>query len=178
MNDFGRLALALALALAGLPAFAAAQDYKVGSIKVSQAWSREVPNGSKVAGAYMTLTNTGAEPDTLIGGSASLAGKFEVHEMSMTDGIMRMRRLDPGLVIKPGETVVLRPGSFHIMLMQLSDLPKMGQPIKGTLVFAKAGKVDIEYKVEPFGTRAPGDGGQAMPKPGVQKKSGSGHAHH
>ena len=161
-----------------LPSLVAAQQFTAGSIKISQVWSREVPPASKVAAGFMTLTNTGSEPDTLVGGSAVLAGKFEVHEMTITEGIMRMRELKPGLVIKPGETVVLKPGSFHIMLMQLSGLPKVGQPIKGTLVFAKAGKVDIEYKVEPFGTRVPGDGGQPLPKASVQKKTGTGHAHH
>ncbi|HEX4891947.1 MAG TPA: copper chaperone PCu(A)C, partial [Hyphomicrobiaceae bacterium] len=62
----------------------------------------------------------------------------------------------PGLVIKPGETVVLRPGSFHLMLMDIKETPVLGKPFKGTLVFEKAGKVDVEFKVEPFGTRTPG----------------------
>jgi len=170
--------VSLALALLAPPGMAVAQDYTIGSIKVGQAWTREVPPASKVAGGFMTITNTGSEPDTLIGGSASLAGKFEVHEMTMANGIMKMRELKPGLIIKPGETVVLKPGSFHVMLMDLKALPKKGSPIKGTLVFAKAGKVEIEYKVEPFGTRVPGDGGQPLPKPGAQKKGGSGHGQH
>ena len=84
---------------------------------------------------------------------------------------MRMRELKPGLVIKPGETVILKPGSFHLMLFDLKERPVVGKPFKGTLVFEKAGKVDIEFKVEPFGTRVPGDGGQAA-------KAGSGHMGH
>lgn len=173
------LSIAVLAALLALTASAAqAQDYTIGSIRISKVWTREVPGGAKVAGAYMTITNTGSAPDTLIGGSASIAGAFEVHEMSMTDGIMRMRQLTPGLVIKPGETVVLKPGAIHIMLMDLKQPPKVGRTISGTLVFEKAGKVDITYKVEPFGTREPGDGGQKLPKSGAPKKhGGSGHGH-
>jgi periplasmic copper chaperone A len=146
----GALALTLTLATGG----ALAQDYTVGSIKISQVWTREVPKGSKVAAGFMTLTNTGKEADTLIGGSSTVAGKFEVHEMKMDDGIMKMRELQPGLVIKPGETVVLKPGSFHIMLLDLKEAPKHGTPVKGTLTFARAGKIDVEYQVAPLGARA------------------------
>jgi periplasmic copper chaperone A len=169
------IALALSAATAGA---ALAQDYMAGSIKVSQVWSREVPPASKVAGGFMTITNTGSEPDTLIGGSVAVAGKFEVHEMTMTDGVMKMRELKPGLVIKPGETVVLKPGSFHVMMMGLKEPLKAGKPIKGTLIFQKAGKIDVTYKVEPFGTKVPGDGGQAIPRAGMDMKGNADHAHH
>ncbi len=167
-----------ALALVAVAGVARAQDYSVGSIKISQAWTREVPPASKVAGGFMTLTNTGTESDTLLGGSLVAAGKLEVHEMAMVGGVMRMRELKPGLVIKPGETVMLKPGSYHVMFLDLKALPKTGTPIKGTLIFEKAGKVEIEYKVEPFGTRVPGDGGQPLPKPGTPKKGSSGHGQH
>jgi copper(I)-binding protein len=151
---------------------ALAQDFAAGAMKVSEVWTREVPPASKVAGGYMTITNTGTEPDTLVGGSVVGAGAFELHRMETVGGVMKMREIKPGLVIKPGETVVLKPGSSHAMLLDLRTLPKVGQPIKGTLIFEKAGKIDIEYKVEPFGTRVPGDGGQPL------KKSRPGHEHH
>jgi copper(I)-binding protein len=167
-----------AAALSVTAGVALAQEFSAGSIRISQVWIREVPPASKVAGGFMTLTNTGSAPDTLIGGSASIAGKFEVHEMAMTGGVMKMRELKPGLVIKPGETVVLKPGSFHIMFLDLKQPPKSGTAIKGTLIFEKAGKVDIDYKVEPFGTRVPGDGGEPMPKPGAKAPGSSGHDKH
>jgi copper(I)-binding protein len=163
--------LTLSLAAGG----ALAQDYTVGSIRISQVWTREVPKGSKVAAGFMTLTNTGKEADTLIGGSSAIAGKLEVHEMKMDDGIMKMRELRPGLVIDPGATVVLRPGSFHIMLLDLKQPPKADTAIKGTLVFAKAGKVEIEYRVEPFGTRIPGDGGMPASRDSGKAKGDSPH---
>jgi copper(I)-binding protein len=152
---------------------ALAQAYVVGAIKISQVWTREVPPASKVAGGYMTITNTGAEPDTLTGGSVVGAGKFEVHEMSMVDGVMKMRQLKPGLVIKPRQTIQLKPGSSHAMFVDLKTLPMVGQTMKGTLIFEKVGKIEIEYKVEPFGTRVPGDGGEPL-----KRNGSSGHEHH
>lgn len=141
--------LAVSLGMSALPALAA--DYSKGSIKISQPWTRVTPSGAQVAGAYMTLTNSGKTTDRLIGGSASIAGRLEVHQMSMTDGVMRMRRLEKGLEIKPGETVVLKPGSYHVMLLGLKEQVQQGKPVKGTLVFEKAGKVEIEYAIAPLG---------------------------
>ena len=162
----------LALQTILIAAPADAEDYTIGKIKISEPWSRVTPPAAKVAGGLMTITNTGTEPDTLVGGSALVAQRFEVHEMAIIDGTMRMRELKPGLVIKPGETVTLKPGSFHVMLMDLTEPLAQNKPVKGTLVFEKAGAIEISYKVEPFGTRVPGDGGQPMPRAG----SGSGAA--
>jgi periplasmic copper chaperone A len=145
--------------------------YTIGALRISQVWTPVPPGGAQAAGGYLTITNTGSEPDTLTGGTAAVAARIEVHEMSMDGGVMRMRELKPGLVIKPGETVMLRPGSFHLMLMDLKEQPVQGRPFKGTLVFEKAGTVDVEYQVEPFGTRTPGTAG----KPGEGSAGHGGH---
>jgi copper(I)-binding protein len=152
-------------------AVAPAQEYSVGAIRISKVWTREVPVGAKVAAGFMTITNTGKEPDTLVGGSIPIAGKFEVHEMSMDRGMMRMRRLDPGLTIRPGETVVLKPGSFHAMFLDVKQGPKRGALVRGTLIFEKAGRIDVDYGVEPIGAREPGTGAAK----GVTKPKGGGH---
>lgn len=134
---------------------ASAQDYSIGKIKVSEVWTRVPPQASKVGGGFMTITNTGTTADTLIGGTASISNSFEVHEMAMINGVMSMRELKPGLAIKPGETVVLKPGSFHVMFIDLKEMPAIDKPVKGTLVFEKAGKLSIEYKVVPMGGSMP-----------------------
>ncbi len=72
--------------------------------------------------------------------------------MSVSDGIMRMRRLEKGLEIAPGTSVELKPGGHHIMFMGLSDGLTAGSTIKGTLVFEKAGTVVVEYRIEPIGS--------------------------
>lgn len=165
--------------LSALPAIA--QDVTIGNLQIKQPWVPAPPNSAQVAGGYVTITNTGKEPDTLVGGSAEIAGRVEIHEMSHEGGMMRMRELKPGLVINPNETVTLRPGGLHLMLIDLKQQPTVGAPFKGTLVFAKAGTVQIEYKVEPFGTRVPGDGGRTPPVKGSgvdpHKGHGSGGKH-
>lgn len=166
-----RLFTLAAAALATVSATVAdAKDYTVGAIKISTPWTRVTPPASTVAGGFMTITNTGTTPDTLVGGTAAISARLEVHEMALDGGIMKMRELKPGLVIKPGETVVLKPGSFHVMFMDLKEPIASGKTFKGSLVFEKAGTIEIEYKIEPFGTREPGDGGQPMPA-GAQKKT-------
>ena len=86
----------------------------------------------------MTITNNGREADRLTGGTLAQAGRFEVHEMTMVDNVMRMRQLAQGLEIKAGATVKLEPGGYHIMGLDLASGYTQGQTIKGTLVFEKS----------------------------------------
>jgi periplasmic copper chaperone A len=150
------LAAAVVAALHGREA--AAADFSIGGIQIGNPWTRATPKGADVAGAYMRLSNKGAAADRLIGGSSPVAGRFEVHHMTVEDGVMKMRPVDGGLEVKPGETVELKPGSFHIMLVGLKQPLEKGQKIKGTLVFEKAGTVEIEYAVEALGASAPPGG--------------------
>ena len=141
----------LAAAFALLASAASAHEYKAGSIEIKHPWARATPKGSEVAGGYMKLINTGTEPDWLIGGTNASAGKFEIHEMSMDGGVMKMRLLPNGIEIKPGQTVELKPGSYHLMFVGLNQPFEKGKRVKGTLQFEKAGKVDVEYSVEAAG---------------------------
>jgi copper(I)-binding protein len=136
-----------------------ATDYKAGSLVIADPWSRATPKGASVAGGYMKITNNGATPDRLIGGSSDAASSFEVHEMSMTEGVAKMRPVQGGLEIKPGQTVELKPGSYHVMFMGLKKPLAAGEQIKATLMFEKAGKVDVDYDVRAMGATA----GKDMP---------------
>jgi copper(I)-binding protein len=148
---------ALAIPLAAPPSVA--QDYNAGAIKIETPWLRATPSGAQVAGGYMKLHNTGSEPDRLVGGTSPVAGAFEVHEMHMEGNMMMMRELPDGLVLPPGQTVELKPGSYHIMLTDLKRPLKAGDKIKGTLQFEQAGKVEVEYTVRGMGSQGPGDSG-------------------
>jgi copper(I)-binding protein len=128
-----------------------AYDYKVGALEIDHPWSRAVPKGATVAAGYVTIKNTGTEPDRLVSGSTPVAGKFEIHEMSMDKGVMKMRPVAGGLEIKPGETIELKPQSFHIMMRGLKQPIEKGKPFKGSLVFEKAGPVDVDFAVEGVG---------------------------
>ncbi len=85
-----------------------------------------------MAGGYLTVTNTGAEPDTLTGGTIDQAGSVEIHSMSMEGGVMKMAPVEGGLVVKPGETVTLKPGGYHLMFQGLKDPLKKGQRSRDT----------------------------------------------
>jgi copper(I)-binding protein len=118
---------------------------------VEAPWSRATPGGAKVGSGYMRIVNRGSEPDRLIGGTAAVAARVEVHESSTVDGVARMRPVEGGLLIRPGETVELKPGGLHAMLVDLARPLKQGEVIKGTLVFERAGTLAIEYRVGGIG---------------------------
>jgi periplasmic copper chaperone A len=134
---------------------ALAEDFSVGTIAISHPWIRATPKGAAVAGGYMTISNKGTAPDRLIGVSSAVADQLQVHSMVMEQGVAKMRPVEGGLEIKPGETVELKPGSFHIMLMGLKQPIEKGQKVKATLEFANAGKADIECTVEAVGAASP-----------------------
>jgi copper(I)-binding protein len=133
---------------------AAAQEFKAGSIEIDNPWSRATPKGAKVAAGYLVIKNNGTDPDRLVGGT-SPAGKVEVHEMSMDKGVMKMRPVSGGLEIKPGETVELKPGAFHLMIMDLKQQIESGKPFKASLNFEKAGPVEIQFNVVAPGAPPP-----------------------
>ncbi len=154
------LVIALGVTAPFIPS-AGAEDYGVGALRIAKPWMRATPRGASVAGGYMRITNSGATPDRLVGGSTEAATRLEIHSMIMDQGVAKMRPVAGGLEIKPGETVELRPGSFHIMLMGLKLPLEAGQKVKGTLEFETAGKIEIEYQVEAIGAASP-----ASPKHG------------
>jgi len=149
-------ALISLLALAGAPAHA--QQVKAGDLIITQAWSRATPGGAKIAGGYLTIENKGTSPDRLLSGSGDIAGKVEIHEMAMNNGVMTMRPLDKGLAIEPGKTVKLAPGGYHLMLMDLKKPLKQGDKVPLTLEFEKAGKAALSLDVQGVGAKAPAGG--------------------
>jgi copper(I)-binding protein len=141
---------------------AAASDYTAGALKISQPWARATPKGASVGGGYLKITNTGTTPDRLVGGASDVSKSFELHEMSMDNGVMKMRAMDKGVEIAPGQTVEFKPSSYHIMFVGLKKPIEKGEKIKASLDFEKAGKVDVEFDVESIGAQTGGDD-HAMP---------------
>jgi copper(I)-binding protein len=155
MLSFASIAGAIiAACLITLPP-ARADEVKAGDLMITQAWSRATPGGAKIGGGYLTIENKGSAPDRLIGGSADIASKVEVHEMTMNNGVMTMRPLDKGLTIEPGKTAKLAPGGYHLMMFDLKRPLKQGDKLPVTLEFEKAGKVTISLDVQGVGARAP-----------------------
>jgi copper(I)-binding protein len=149
----GRLGIAvfgLALLFAGAHA-AFAHAFKVGDIEIGHPWSRATPAGAKVAGGYLTITNTGAAADRLVSISSDISAKAELHEMAVTNGVMTMRPVAGGLEIPAGGKVALAPGGFHLMFFDLKRQAKQGETFSATLSFEKAGTVTVDFAVEGIG---------------------------
>src|SRR6185437_16199144 len=164
----------LAALITGLSATASrAEDVKAGDLVITQAWARATPGGAKVGGGFLTIENKGTVPDKLVGASADGAGKIEVHEMAMNNGVMKMRPVEGGLPIDPGKTVKLAPGGLHLMMMDLKSPLKQGDKMPVTLQFEKAGKVAVSLDVQGVGAQAPAASGggdiKKMDRPGMKK---------
>jgi len=148
-----RLALAAWFAVLALPALAL--DYKLGAIEIGQPWARATPSTAEAGGGFLVITNTGTTLDRLIAVKSPAADKVEIHEMKMDGNVMRMRALEKGIEIPPGATVELKPGGFHIMFMGLKAPFAKDAKVPATLVFEKAGSIDIELMVQAMGAQPP-----------------------
>jgi hypothetical protein len=125
-------------------------------LSLTNAWLREPPRAAKVAGGFITITNNTSNNDRLLSATAPFANRTEVHEMAHENGVMRMRELPKGIEVKAGETLTLKPGSFHLMFMDLKTAPKTGEKQKIELIFEKAGKVTLDFSVESIGAKSSG----------------------
>lgn len=136
-----------------------AHEFKAGDVQIVHPWSRATPPNARVAAGYLTLKNTGTEADRLVGVSSDIGGKAEIHQMLVgDDGVMTMRPVTDGVEVPAGGEVELKPGSFHIMFLQLKHGVKEGESFKGTLTFAKSGSVDVEFDVQAMGSDAGHEG--------------------
>lgn len=133
----------------------AAGDYDVGSIHISQPWSRATPKGAASGAGYMTLTNRGSAPEKVSCVSDEASAKCQIHSMTMDGGVMKMRPVEGGLEIKPGESVTLKPGGYHMMFLDLKHPLEQGQTVRATLKFDRAGTIEVDYPVLAIGAPAP-----------------------
>lgn len=153
-----------AVAALSIPAFAAVQPamaedkaamamdsapVKAGDLELTGLWARAMLPNQPAGGGFVTIRNTGTQDDRLLKVETPLA-RGEVHEMAVADGVMRMRELADGLPLPAGETVELKPGGFHLMFLEVKEPFAEGGSVPATLVFEKAGRVDVNLKVMPF----------------------------
>ena len=136
------------LTLSTLTGAAFADTYKVGDLSIDDPYARSTPPFAPVGGGFMTITNNGTETDRLIGGTSTFSDIVEVHEMVMVDGVMKMNQVEGGVEIPAGETVTLKPGSYHLMFIGLQEQLKPEERRKGLVKFEKAGDVEIEFMVK------------------------------
>jgi copper(I)-binding protein len=144
----GRALLAIAACLViGGAAFAQSSQ-----LEVSGAWARATPGKAENGVAFLTISTP--VPDRLLSVSSPVAKKAELHTMEMAGMVMKMRPL-ADLDIPAGQSVTLKPGGEHIMLMGLNGPLREGQSFPLTLTFEKAGAREVTVAVEKPGAAGP-----------------------
>lgn len=151
MTNLPRRAL---IAAAILPLPAAAHDYTAGEIRIGHPWTRAAGANANGAG-FMTLSNTGSQPDRLLSAASPIARVVELHTHVREGEVMRMRPVRD-IPVPAGQTVELRPGGLHIMLIGLNAPLQQGGRVPLTLRFERAGEVQVELAVEAAGARGSG----------------------
>ncbi len=147
--------MAAAVALVFQAGLVCAHEFKAGAIEIGHPWSRATPGGAAVAAGYLILKNQGDAADRLVSASAEIAGRTEIHEVTMADGVMQMRPLPDGVPVPAHGEAVLKPGGMHLMFLELKRPLKEGESFPGTLNFEHAGSVAVTFKVEKPGAPKP-----------------------
>jgi periplasmic copper chaperone A len=168
--------IALAATLCMLSAPALAHEYTAKGVTVAHPWARATPGGAKVGGAFLEMKAAKGHADRLVAARSPVAGSVELHNHIMEGGIARMRRVD-AIRLAAGTSVVLKPGGYHVMLMDLNQPLKEGDLLKMTLVFEKAGEIEVEATVEPMGATGPHGFDQQPGQPPPKGKAAPGGAH-
>jgi copper(I)-binding protein len=151
----------LMLAVLLLPAtFANAHDYQAGELQIANPWSMELPPNAPTVAAYFVVHNSGKNADRLLSVESPVAGKAELHEHLMQEGLMKMQQVQ-SVDIPAGGEAKFAPMGFHVMLLELKDKSKLvdGQHFPLTLHFEKSGDVTVDVAVQ---KQAPDDSSDDM----------------
>mgnify|MGYP000140310943 FL=1 len=140
------------LALLTTPAFAddmmpMMAPATAGSLTLTEGFAFATLPNQPVAGGFMTIANTGEADDRLVAASSDIAAVMQIHTMAMDGDVMVMREMPDGLPLPAGETVVLQPGGFHIMFMQLNGPLVEGETVPVTLTFESGAEVAVDLPV-------------------------------
>ena len=146
-NQTGWLFSIAIMALAGS---IQAQEAKVGSIKIENAYVRATAPGQPAAGAFMKIENSGTA-DQLVSASSPAAGEVQLHQMSMEGNVMKMGQVKD-IAVPASGSVDLKPGGYHIMLMNIKAPLRAGETVPVKLKFAKAGEVEVKLPVNAVGS--------------------------
>lgn len=137
----------LPAALLGLSLAFTAMAAAPSTLTIDQAWVRATPPNAAVAGGFLRVTNAGAADDALLSAGTDAAERVEIHEMKMRGEMMEMRQLTGGLDIPAGNTVELKPGGYHLMLIKPKRPLAEGQSVTLTLRFRNAGERKVAFMV-------------------------------
>lgn len=147
---------ALCIALALSPVVGFAHDYQLKSLSIDHPFTRATPPGAKSGGAFFVVENASPTPDKLIGAASPAAGAVEIHQMVMDGGVMKMRAM-PALEVPAGGKLELKPGGYHVMLIDLKRPLKKGDivPLKLKIQGPDKQVTTVEVKAEVRDPAAP-----------------------
>ena len=140
---------ALLITAIGFGGLANAQNAKVGSVQIENAYTRATVPGQQAAGGFMKIENKGAA-DQLVSASSPVAGEVQLHEMAMDGNVMKMRQVKD-IAVPAGGAVELKPGGLHLMFMNIKAPLTAGETVPVKLKFAKAGDVEVKMPVNAMG---------------------------
>jgi copper(I)-binding protein len=129
----------------------AADSVNAGDLVLSAAWGRVSTGMKRPGAAFLSITNTGSTNDRLIASHTPAAKRAELHQHIMDNGVMRMRQVK-AIDVPTGAMILLKPGSFHIMLFELKSMLNDGDMFPLTLTFEKAGNATIIVHVAKTGS--------------------------
>lgn len=151
------ITLIAAALLAAAPALA--HEFTAGDLEIIHP-AIPAPNAAaRSAAGYLAISNGGTEADRLLAVEGEFAQRIMLHTTEFSaEGVARMTHLD-AIDIPAGETVVLEPGGMHVMLMGLTGTLAEGEAVPATLVFERAGRVEVEFAIDPAGSASGGASG-------------------
>jgi periplasmic copper chaperone A len=138
----------ITLSLITISSSVLAYEYKIGKLEIDHPYIR-VTTGINVSAGFMTIENEGDQPDKLLSVTdVSFAKQVEIHETTMDNNVMKMRPLNQGLTIPAKSKVQLKPGSYHIMFISLTEPIVKNKKYKASLNFEQSGSITIEFNAE------------------------------
>lgn len=166
------------MAICAVAAGGAALAQTQGPLTVVQPWSRATAPSQKAGGVFLRIENASGQPDRLIGVESKVADTASLHAMTRDGDVMKMRPVEGGVAVPANGHVVLAPGGRHIMLIGLHNRLAKGSAFPLTLIFERAGRVEIEAVIEAAGSRGPagaaaGAGGQDHGQHGTPAPKGN-----
>ncbi|MCC7020238.1 MAG: copper chaperone PCu(A)C [Ardenticatenales bacterium] len=115
-------------------------------ITTADVWARKSPMAATMGAVYLRIDNHGAVDDALIGAAAAVAHTVEIHETTNEGGVMSMAKVD-AIPVPAGGSAELKPGGYHVMLIDVTAPLKLGERFPVTLQFEKAGMITVEAEV-------------------------------
>lgn len=144
--------LSLALVVAAVCCLSGGARAEVSKpISIVSPYVRATPPTARVGGGYMIIRNSGSAPDRLQSVTSPAAKTVEIHSSTMEGSVAKMRHLGDGLEVPAKADTLLAPGALHLMFIEPTTSFDVNRPVPVTLIFEKAGKIEVTFEVRPFG---------------------------